>query len=62
MDWSFPLSLNLESDTLQIFFAHPYATWERGSNERHNGLLCHFIPKGTPIHTVSKAALIRATN
>ena len=53
---------DLESDTLQIFFAHPYAAWERGSNERHNGLLRRFIPKGTPIHTVSEATLKRATD
>ena len=52
----------LENDTLQIFFAHPYAAWERGSNERHNGLLRRFIPKGTPIHTVSEATLKRATD
>ena len=53
---------DLESDTLQIFFAHPYAAWKRGSNERHNGLLRRFIPKGTPIHTVSEATLKRATD
>ena len=40
----------------------PYAAWERGSNERHNGLLRRFIPKGTPIHTVSEATLKRATD
>ncbi len=54
--------IDLESDTLQIFFAHSYAAWERGSNERHNGLLRRFIPKGTPIHTISETTLKRATN
>ncbi len=53
---------DLENEGLQIFFSHPYAAWERGSNERHNGLLRRFIPKGIPIHTVSEAALKRATN
>ena len=50
----------LEHDNLEIFFAHPYSAWERGSNERHNGLLRRFIPKGTPIKSVSNATLQRA--
>ncbi len=33
----------------QIFFTHPYSSYERGSNERHNGLIRRFIPKGTSI-------------
>lgn len=50
----------LEHDNLEIFFAHPYSAWERGSNERHNGLLRRFISKGTPIKSVSNATLQRA--
>ena len=52
----------LETEYLQVFFAHPYAAWERGSNERHNGLLRRIIPKGTPIRDVSEATLRRATD
>ena len=33
----------------KIYFTHPYSSWERGQNERHNGLLREFIPKGTSI-------------
>jgi len=29
-----------------VYFAHPYASWERGTNEKHNGILRRFIPKG----------------
>jgi IS30 family transposase len=35
---------------IDVYFAHPYASWERGSNERHNGLIRRFIKKGQPIH------------
>src|SRR5699024_10915574 len=35
---------------VDVYFAHPYASWERGSNERHNGLIRRFIKKGQPIH------------
>lgn len=38
---------------IDVYFAHPYASWERGSNERHNGLIRRFIKKGQPIHAYS---------
>lgn len=37
----------------RIFFAHPYSSWERGTNERQNGLVRFFIPKGKAISSVS---------
>ena len=50
---------NLENETLSIYFARPYSAWERGSNERHNGLLRRCIPKGMPIKAVSEETIRR---
>ena len=41
-------SLEEISETL-VYFAHPYTSCEKGSVERHNGLIRRFIPKGRRI-------------
>ena len=42
---------------LQCFFAHPYASWERGSNEQVNGLIRYYLPKGTDFGKITEAQL-----
>lgn len=33
----------------RIYYAHPYSSWERGSNENANRMIRRFIPKGCDI-------------
>lgn len=41
-----------------IYFAHPYASWERGINENTNGLIRQFFPKHRDLTLVSEQELI----
>ena len=41
--------LEKKSDT-KIYFAHPYSSFERGINERHNRILRKFVPKSFDIN------------
>jgi len=51
----------LESSTrIKVFFADPYAAWQRGTNENTNGLLRFYFPKGTDFSQVSEDELNRA--
>ena len=52
------LAASLEGVT-DVYFARPYAPYERGSNERHNGLLRRYIPKGKAISDYSREAIKR---
>lgn len=38
----------------QVYFAHPYSSWERGANENANGLLRRYVKKGTDLGTVTE--------
>jgi len=44
----------------EVYFAHPYHSWERGLNEHTNGLLRQYFPKKRPLDTLTKKELDRA--
>ena len=56
-DWQF-----FEHDLdLTVYFAKPYHSWERGTNENTNGLLRHYFPKKSSFATLKPKQLSRAT-
>jgi len=47
---------------MQVFFAHPGAPWERGTNENTNGLIRQYFPKGTDFSKISRREIKWAQN
>lgn len=44
------------------YFAHPYASWERGTNENTNGLIRQYFPKTTNFHEVTDEQVMHVVN
>ena len=47
---------------IDFFFAHPYAAWERGTNENTNGLIRQYIPKNQEFGPVTNDHLMWIMN
>lgn len=43
----------IKNTKTQIYFCHPYCSGEKGTNEKHNSIIRHFIPKGELIENYS---------
>ncbi len=41
-----------------VYYTHPYTSCDKGTVERHNGLIRRFIPKGDYIHNYSLQQII----
>jgi IS30 family transposase len=50
-----PIALNsLTEIGLKCYFAHPYASWQQGTNKHINGLVRWYLPKGTDFSRISE--------
>jgi IS30 family transposase len=49
-----------EALSADVYFAHPYSSWERGLNENTNGLLRQYFPKSTDFKKVTQASVDHA--
>lgn len=47
---------------ITIYFAHPYSSWERGSNENCNKLLRKFLPKSCNINAYSEEYIMNSND
>jgi IS30 family transposase len=45
----------------RFYFAHPYASWERGLNENTNGLMRQYFPKKHDFTTITEAEVEHVT-
>ena len=55
----FDIDLELKT-RMQVYRAHPYHSWERGTNENWNGLLREFFPKGMLFASITQYDINRA--
>mgnify|MGYP001018462866 CR=1 FL=1 len=51
-----------ENTGMTVYFAHPYSSWERGTNENTNGLIRRFFPKGTDFNKISEEQIREVEN
>jgi IS30 family transposase len=42
---------------IATYFCDPYCSWQKGSNENHNGILRRYIPKKTDLRTLTQGEL-----
>lgn len=52
----------IDCDQIHIYYTHPYTSSERGTNERHNGLIRRFIPKGKSIDDIDDSLITYVEN
>lgn len=51
--------INKNNNRTQIYYCHPYTSWERGSNEVANKLIRKFIPKGRDLDKYNDKEILK---
>ena len=46
-------------DVVDVYFSHPYTSWERRTSENQHKLIRRFLPKGKPMTDVNEAQCLR---
>jgi transposase, IS30 family len=64
MDWEMLEESKLKPGTKRttMYYAHPYSSYERGTNENSNRIIRRFIPKGSDIGKVTVEAIRKIQN
>ncbi|MDP0563544.1 MAG: IS30 family transposase [Candidatus Endonucleobacter sp. (ex Gigantidas childressi)] len=50
----------IQALSAEVYFAHPYSSWEQGLNEHTDGLLRQYFPKNTDFKKVGQIEVKRA--
>jgi len=49
-------------NALDVYFTHPYTSWERGRNENQHQLIRRFLPKRQSLQKVDDTLCLRIQN
>lgn len=55
-------SVSMEQTGSEIYYAHPYSSFERGTNENWNGIVRRFLPKGKSFDGLTNRDLQRISH
>ena len=49
-------------EVVDVYFTHPYASWERGTSENQHKIIRRFLPKGQPLKDICHRQCLRIQN